>query len=223
MGAKDDSRRGSGENNRPVEQEAVRTTIVGGRPPGSGKSVGTIPRGIEVLVKKAAVDESFRERLMEARAEAAADIGLELNPAETAMLQWVPHEQLERIIEQTEVPRESRAAFLGRAAAVMLAALGAVGTACRPPGDTTGIAPDIPEKTPVPRTTPQGTPEPVRTWDNGDKIEAPQPRQHPTPTPDTIPTPTPTPTPTPEKTPIPTPLGVRPDRPTPRGIRPDRP
>ena len=37
---------------RPQEQEAVRTTIVGGRPPGSGKSVGNIPRGIEVLVKK---------------------------------------------------------------------------------------------------------------------------------------------------------------------------
>jgi len=39
-----------------VEQEAVRTTIVGGRPPGSGQPVGRIPRGIEVLLKKAAVD-----------------------------------------------------------------------------------------------------------------------------------------------------------------------
>ncbi|MCP4231568.1 MAG: hypothetical protein GY771_15670, partial [bacterium] len=42
-----------------IEREAVRTTIVGGRPPGSGKSNGSIPRGIEVLVKKASVDAVF--------------------------------------------------------------------------------------------------------------------------------------------------------------------
>jgi len=39
----------------PTEQPAVRTTIVGGRPPGSGKGIGSVPRGIEVLVKKTAV------------------------------------------------------------------------------------------------------------------------------------------------------------------------
>lgn len=39
-----------------AEQEAVRTAIVGGRPPGSGTRVGAIPRGVEVLVKKASVD-----------------------------------------------------------------------------------------------------------------------------------------------------------------------
>ena len=38
---------------RPAEQQAVRTTIVGGRPPGSGRSDVAVPRGIEVLVKKA--------------------------------------------------------------------------------------------------------------------------------------------------------------------------
>jgi|GEM_PF-1218437 len=37
------------------EQPAVRTTIVGERPPGPGKGVGSVPRGIKVLVKKAAV------------------------------------------------------------------------------------------------------------------------------------------------------------------------
>ena len=47
MGARNDSRQGPGGDTRPVEQEAVRTTIVGGRPPGSGKSVGAIPRGID--------------------------------------------------------------------------------------------------------------------------------------------------------------------------------
>ena len=60
---------------RPSEQEAVRTTIVGGRPPGSGKTLGPIPRGIEVLVKKAAVDPSFKQTLMEKRAKAASGAG----------------------------------------------------------------------------------------------------------------------------------------------------
>ena len=48
---------------RPGEPEAVRTTIVGGRPPGSGKPMGPIPRGVEVLIKKAAVDAEFRRML----------------------------------------------------------------------------------------------------------------------------------------------------------------
>ena len=68
------------------EQTAVRTTIVGGRPPGSGQSVGPIPRGIEILVKKAAVDLEFKQVLLAKRADAAAEIGLELDPAEAMML-----------------------------------------------------------------------------------------------------------------------------------------
>ena len=61
-----------------IECEAVRTTIVGGRPPGSGTSIGSIPRGIEVLVKKAAVDPAFRTLLLERRGQAAEAIGLVL-------------------------------------------------------------------------------------------------------------------------------------------------
>jgi len=132
---------------RPSEQEAVRTTIVGGRPPGSGKTVGPIPRGVEVLVKKAAIDPAFKQTLIEKRAKAADEIGLKLEPAEAAMLSAVPANQLETIIANTNVSEVSRAAFLGRAAAVMLAALGAVATqGCNAP-TTKGIAPDrIPTK-----------------------------------------------------------------------------
>ncbi len=63
-----------------AEQPAVRTTIVGSRPPGPGKGIGEIPRGIEVLVKKASVDRVFRAKLLTERASAAGDIGLELMP-----------------------------------------------------------------------------------------------------------------------------------------------
>ncbi|MBC8877018.1 MAG: hypothetical protein H8E44_46920 [Planctomycetes bacterium] len=130
---------------RAVEQEAVRTTIVGGRPPGSGQSVGDIPRGIEILVKKAAVDPEFREVLLSRRAEAADEIGLKLDPAEAMMLQAAPAEQLGAVIDRTVVPQEHRRVFLGKAAAAMLAALGLAQTGCGGPAPT-GSRPDSPKK-----------------------------------------------------------------------------
>jgi acyl carrier protein len=134
---------------RPIEQESVCTTIVGGRPPGSGQPVGNIPRGIEVLVKKAAVDAAFKARLLSTRAAAAGEIGLRLEPAEAMMLTIAPAEQLEAVIARTAVPQEHRRAFLGQAAAAMLgvlAATGGVTTAgqiLQAPG---GVAPDRPYK-----------------------------------------------------------------------------
>ncbi len=131
------------ENNNPIEQEAVRTTIVGGRPPGSGKSNGRIPRGIEVLVKKASVDSAFCEVFLSERAKAAERIGLDLDVAETAMLSAIPESQLIGIIHNTKVSPKVRPAFMGYAAAAMLAALGVtagVATetgATEPPADDT--------------------------------------------------------------------------------------
>jgi hypothetical protein len=85
----------------------------------------SVPRGSEVLVKKAAVDAEFRALLLARRADAAREIGLALEPAESAMLASIPAALLEGIIARTTVSPLSRAAFLGKAAAVMLAALGA--------------------------------------------------------------------------------------------------
>jgi hypothetical protein len=136
------------EGKRPIEQEAVKTTIVGGRPPGSGKPVGPIPRGIEVLIKKAAVDPDFKALLVAKRAEAAKEIGLALDPAEAMMLKAAPADQLEAIIARTTVAPSVRAAFLGRAAAVMLVALGAGAIAgCDWVTDIQGERPDRPPAT----------------------------------------------------------------------------
>ena len=110
---------------RAQEQPAVRMTIVGGRPPGSGRGLGTIPRGIEVLVKKASVDPAFKAVLLERRAAAAECIGLVLTPEEAAILNLVPASQLQAIIANTKVDKLIMPAFLGKAAAVMLVALGA--------------------------------------------------------------------------------------------------
>jgi hypothetical protein len=128
---------------RPEERDAVRTTIVGGRPPGSGKDIGEIPRGIEVLVSKASVDAEFRTLLLDRRASAADEIGLDLSPAESRMLDAIPAVQLEAVIGRTKVAPSNRRAFLGRAAAVMLAALGAgLGAGEAEGGLTAGISPD---------------------------------------------------------------------------------
>ncbi len=126
------------------EMEAVRTTIVGGSSSGSGRSEGTIPTGIEVMLKKAAVDAEFRERLFAERGSAAAAIELELDPTERAMLEAIPRAQLESIVAQTVVPLEQRRVFLGRLAAPMLAVLGAAMTGCQPKPTTLGIRPAAP-------------------------------------------------------------------------------
>jgi len=83
------------------------------------------PQGIEVLMKKASIDPDFAELLLVDREAAAREIGLELDRSEAMMLKAVPTEQLEAIIVQTIVPHEHRRTFLGKAAAAMLAALGA--------------------------------------------------------------------------------------------------
>jgi hypothetical protein len=156
----------------------VRTTIVGGRPPGSGQSVGPIPRGIEVLVKKASVDPDFKGLLLERRAAAAETIGLALDAAEVMMLAAVPAAQLEAIVARTSVPQEHRRTFLGHAAAAMLAAIGfaTVGCGTEGPPVTDGIRPDQPPVTDGIRPDPPPELErPTRVEPTkGDRIDVPR-------------------------------------------------
>ena len=117
----------------------------------SGKPLGDVPRGIEILLKKAAVDPEFCSLFLEHREEAARQIGLELEPFELAMVQTFPTEQLTAIIRQTEVLQAHRRAFLGMAAAAMLAVLsGTTALAGGPPqkiggmGGSGGARADLP-------------------------------------------------------------------------------
>ncbi len=146
-------------SDRPAEQEAVRTTIVGGRPPGSGQKVGPIPRGIEILLRKASVDPAFKELLLANRGGAAEPIGLKLEPGEALMLAAAPAAQLEAVIARTSVPQEHRRAFLGQAAGVMLAALGMMTPAvCGCGGEVKGSRPDpLPPGGSRPDRPPAGT------------------------------------------------------------------
>ncbi len=111
--SRDDKPSDKGGSGKPV----IEPTIVGGRTSG-------IPRGIEVLIKKASVDPEFRTVLIEKRAKAAAEIELELSAAEAAMLKAIPGVQIQKIIENTTIPDEHRRAFLGKVAAAMLALIG---------------------------------------------------------------------------------------------------
>jgi hypothetical protein len=122
----DTSKRDGGEG----REYAAGPTIVGGRPLANGRAQQSVPRGIEVLVKKASVDLAFREVLLARRAAAAAEIGLELSPAEIATLNSVPRSQIEQIIRNTTVPNEQRRVFLGKIAALMVAMLGVGAAGC---------------------------------------------------------------------------------------------
>jgi hypothetical protein len=89
------------------------------RQPGE-QNIGSIPVGIDVLVKKASVDPKFRQILLEKRGEAARKIDLELTESEKNMLSSISAEQLEKIIENTKVKPEHRAIFLGNVGKLML-------------------------------------------------------------------------------------------------------
>lgn len=169
---------------RPIEQEAVHTTIVGGRPPGSGQPLGSIPRGIEVLLKKAAVDPAFRELLLADRVAAAEQIGLVLESAEAAMLAVAPREHLEAIIARTSVPQEQRRAFLGQAAAAMLAAMGVITSGCEEKHlPTKGVRPDrlLPKTAGIAPGPRPETPKNVDSKKPDDGPGSPVPAEHPKP------------------------------------------
>ena len=81
----------------------------------------SIPRNIEVLIKKASVDPKFRRLLLDKRAEAAREINLDLSQVEIDMLTAIPLEQLEQIIQNTKVPPEQKKIFSGSNGTIMLA------------------------------------------------------------------------------------------------------
>jgi len=94
---------------------------------GGQKFIRRMPRGVELLLKKASVDPEFRRLLLEERAKAAEALGLQIEPAEAAILDAAPRDQLEAIIASTRVEPEQRAAFIGRDIWKMLLVLGLAG------------------------------------------------------------------------------------------------
>jgi hypothetical protein len=106
-----------------------------------------IPRGIEVLVKKASVDRTFRQQLLKTKSGAAELIDLELTKPEIMMLNATPEDHLAAVIDSTSVPERHRSIFLGTAAVLMLAAIGVTVTGCDGVVQTRGVQPDRPPDT----------------------------------------------------------------------------
>jgi hypothetical protein len=110
------------------------------------QNIGSIPVGIDVLIKKASIDPEFRQILLEKRGEAACEIGLELAETEQKMLSSISLEQLEKIIENTKVKPENRNIFRGKAVKLMLAAAAGLVVVSMLSVKTAGISPDRIEK-----------------------------------------------------------------------------
>lgn len=128
---------------RPADDhvEIPRTTIVGGRSTNTRHYPTGMPRGIEVLVKKAAVDAAFREVLIKTRSNAAATIDLQLDETEARIIDGVPESSLQVMVSKASVPTSQRKAFMGSAAGIMLAAIGALPSEVK--GDETQALPRI--------------------------------------------------------------------------------
>lgn len=101
-----------------------RTTIVGGRPPEDDAKVPPVPTGIQRLLRLASVDESFRQELIDRRAEVAEAAGVELTPSERAILTAIPADQLARMAGQLPEPTPDRRSFLRKTAATAVVLLG---------------------------------------------------------------------------------------------------
>ena len=120
-------------------------TIVEGRSVNS-TSVGNFPRGLEILLKKASIDESFAHVLLESPDEAAKLISLDLGDSEKSILASTPKNTLKAMISNTKVKRHQLSAFKTMSASLMLAAIVVISSTafeCSD-GDTTvtrGIAP----------------------------------------------------------------------------------
>lgn len=95
-------------------------TIVGGRS-SEHRDKNNFPRGIEILLKKAKVDCQFRTLLLKNPVKAAKSIDLDLNESEKKIVESTTKPMLERMMQNTFVPKHHVKTFLTSSAAAMLA------------------------------------------------------------------------------------------------------
>lgn len=226
----------SGEKSK--KKKAVKTTIVGGQPPGNERDMQTIPTGIEELLAMAAVDDKFAAALIENREKAIASSGVQLTPTEKSVVVATSDEALRQMIGNIEnrIPARERRTFLKKSAAALLALVGggivaSAGLACNKEETVKGIRPDVPDQ-PGPQPACEGIrpDRPEKPEDNGSNTGSGSDYDDTRPTrgvrPDRPPQ---IPDNGADTTPPPATKGIRPDRPrkieppAPTGIRPDRP
>lgn len=152
--------------------EFTSRTIVGGRPRKGRRQRISIPAGIEKALYKAAIDPVFKKRLFVDRGRTIEDNGIALTPFEAQVLDNVPDERLELMIQQIRPASHGKRKFMKAVASVVVTlATGTAGVACDddknpsdahddgdmpadvsdvttedvPIADPVGILPDVPE------------------------------------------------------------------------------
>ncbi len=105
----------------PGEPASPSRTIVGGRPPEKDRILQGLPTGIQRLLLAASMQEEFKQKLLADPTAAALEAGLELSPAEAAILAAIPRDQLRVMAECMHVANPARREFLVKAAAATLA------------------------------------------------------------------------------------------------------
>jgi hypothetical protein len=121
--------KGDRESPRGLGQRSPRRTIVGGRPPEKGGEIKGIPSGIQKMLLAASLHDDFRERFLEARGGAAAEIDVPLTDSERAILSAVPESELNQMIERMGVNASiPRRGFLTRSMTALAAFVAAAFT-----------------------------------------------------------------------------------------------
>ena len=190
-------------------KRAVKTTIVGGQPPGNQRAMQPVPVGLEQLMAMAAVSDEFSEELWRDRDAAVEASGVELTGTERAILGSVDDAALQKMVAGVGrgIPEQDRRGFLNMSAAAVLALVGGGSLAAGAAGcdrTTKGIRPDHPAPTGARPDRPDDD-EPTETKTGAETETEPEPEPE-TKRPDA------------GRPPMP-PTGARPDRPE----RPDRP
>ena len=126
-----------------ARREEERPTIVGGRPPEKPPRPGSFSQGIEKVILLAALDGEFRAKLLTDRTAALDSCEVELTVNERAILSAIPPAQLESVIDNAEVPKSAKKAFLrGVAAAVILGSVLGAASCSDDYNSTRGIQPE---------------------------------------------------------------------------------
>lgn len=135
-----------------VKKQVVKTTIVGGQPPGNERPLQEIPVGIEEVLAMAAVDDRFASSLYADRESAMAASGVSLTATEKMILSSIERPALAQMVSsfKTRLPvSSSRREFLKKSASAALLALvggGILSTAAQGAllQSSKGIRPDRP-------------------------------------------------------------------------------
>ncbi len=152
-------------------RSGVRTTTVDGRPPGDELAV-PVPMGIERVLRKAAIDEGFRSRLVAGREATLDASGLAFTDSERAILLATPEEQLSAMVDRLQPAAPARRGFLRRvAAAAGLAIFGAVNWGCRDRARSSTAGADIKVLNTASQAY-QGDSDPEAGWTTVDELES---------------------------------------------------